>query len=124
MIAFVIRRLLFSVPVLLAASALIFFSVSALGDPLGQLRVNPLLSEQTVHNIERRNHLDDPIPHHPDSRLQDRQPGRGKRPRTRAGTAHGRAAKRDRDAPGAAADPHGQVSLTRTAARIRACVKV
>ena len=62
MIVFVIRRLLFSVPVLLAASALIFLSVTALGDPLGQLRVNPLLSEQTIHNIERRNHLNDPIP--------------------------------------------------------------
>jgi peptide/nickel transport system permease protein len=61
-IVFVIRRLLFSVPVLLAASALIFLSVTALGDPLGQLRVNPLLSEQTIHNIERRNHLNDPIP--------------------------------------------------------------
>ena len=62
MITYVIRRLLYSIPVLFAASVLIFFSVSAIGDPLAELRINPLLSKQTVHNIEKRNHLNDPIP--------------------------------------------------------------
>src|SRR5919201_2485279 len=62
MITYVIRRLLYSIPVLFAASVLIFFSVSAIGDPLAELRINPLLSKQTVHNIEKRNHLKDPIP--------------------------------------------------------------
>src|SRR6266536_595243 len=47
-------------------------------------------------------------PHHPDPRFQDRHPGGGERPRTRPGTAHGRAATRDRDAPRQAADPHEQ----------------
>jgi peptide/nickel transport system permease protein len=61
MITYVIRRLFYSIPVLFAASVFIFFSVSALGDPLAQLKLNPLLSEQTVHNIETRNHLEDPI---------------------------------------------------------------
>jgi ABC-type dipeptide/oligopeptide/nickel transport system permease component len=62
MITYVIRRLLYSIPVLFAASVLIFFSVSAIGDPLAELKLNPLLSKQTVHNIEQRNHLNDSIP--------------------------------------------------------------
>ncbi|TML66856.1 MAG: ABC transporter permease [Actinobacteria bacterium] len=61
MITYVLRRLLYSIPVLIAASLLIFFSVSAMGDPLAELKINPLLSKQTVHNIEQRNHLDKPI---------------------------------------------------------------
>jgi peptide/nickel transport system permease protein len=61
MITYVIRRLLYSIPVLVAASLLIFFSVSAMGDPLSELKINPLLSKQTVANIEKRNHLHDPI---------------------------------------------------------------
>ena len=61
MITYVVRRLLYSIPVLVAASLLIFFSVSAMGDPLAELKINPLLSKQTVHNIEQRNHLDKPI---------------------------------------------------------------
>jgi len=60
-ITYVVRRLLYSIPVLIAASLLIFFSVSAMGDPLAELKINPLLSKQTVHNIEQRNHLDKPI---------------------------------------------------------------
>ena len=60
-ITYVVRRLLYSIPVLVAASLLIFFSVSAMGDPLAELKINPLLSKQTVHNIEQRNHLDKPI---------------------------------------------------------------
>ena len=62
MFTFVVRRLLYSIPVLFAASVLIFFSVSAIGDPLAQLKQNPLLSQITVHNIEKRKHLHDSIP--------------------------------------------------------------
>jgi peptide/nickel transport system permease protein len=62
MFTFVLRRLLYSVPVLFAASVLIFFSVSAIGDPLATLKVNPLLSKVTVHRIEERKHLHDSIP--------------------------------------------------------------
>src|SRR6266511_3214274 len=62
MITYVIRRLLYSIPVLFAASVLIFFSVSAMGDPLATLRQNPLTSEQTIHLIEKRKHLNDSIP--------------------------------------------------------------
>lgn len=62
MITYVVRRLLYSIPVLFAASVLIFFSVAAVGDPLAELRLNPLLSKQTVQNIEKRKHLNDSIP--------------------------------------------------------------
>ena len=45
MLTFVLRRLLYSIPVLVAASFLIFVAVSAAGDPLATLRQNPLVSE-------------------------------------------------------------------------------
>jgi peptide/nickel transport system permease protein len=62
MITFVIRRILYSIPVLFAASVLIFFSVTAIGDPLSALKVNPLLSKVTVQRIEERKHLDESVP--------------------------------------------------------------
>jgi ABC-type dipeptide/oligopeptide/nickel transport system permease component len=61
MITYVIRRALYSIPVLFAASLLIFFSVSAIGNPLATLKINPLVSKETIQNIEKRNHLNDPI---------------------------------------------------------------
>jgi peptide/nickel transport system permease protein len=62
MLGFVARRFLYSIPVLLASSALIFFAVSAIGDPLAALRQNPLVSRVTLDNIAKRKHLNDPIP--------------------------------------------------------------
>src|SRR3954447_15564463 len=62
MITFVIRGVLYSIPVLFAASVLIFFSVTAIGDPLASLKVNPLLSKVTVQRIEHRKHLDESVP--------------------------------------------------------------
>lgn len=62
MITYVVRRLAYSIPVLIVASVLIFFSMSAIGDPLAQLRVNPLLSERTVELVRERKHLDESLP--------------------------------------------------------------
>jgi peptide/nickel transport system permease protein len=62
MLTYVLRRILYSIPVLFAASVLIFFSVSAIGDPLAELKLNPLLSKVTVQRIEERKHLNEPIP--------------------------------------------------------------
>jgi peptide/nickel transport system permease protein len=62
MFTFVLRRILYSIPVLFAASVLIFVSVTAIGDPLAELKVNPLLSKVTVQRIEDRKHLNEPIP--------------------------------------------------------------
>ena len=61
MLTFVLRRLLYSIPVLVAASFLIFVAVSAAGDPLATLRQNPLVSEQTLQNVTERKHLDEPL---------------------------------------------------------------
>jgi peptide/nickel transport system permease protein len=59
---YALRRLIYSIPVLFAASVLIFFSVAGLGNPLAAARQNPLVSEVTLKNIEARKHLDDPLP--------------------------------------------------------------
>ena len=62
MLAFILHRLLYSIPVLVTASFLIFVSVSAAGDPLSTLKQNPLVSQQTLENIAERKHLDEPLP--------------------------------------------------------------
>ncbi|MDQ4065410.1 MAG: ABC transporter permease [Actinomycetota bacterium] len=61
MLTFVARRLLMSIPVLLAASFIIFIFVSLSGDPLAELRMNPRVSEITLSNIIERNHLDESV---------------------------------------------------------------
>jgi peptide/nickel transport system permease protein len=61
MIPFIVRRLLYSIPVLVAASMLIFFAVSTIGDPLAELKQNPLFSDVTEQKIRERKHLDDSI---------------------------------------------------------------
>jgi len=62
MLTFVIRRLFYSVVVLIAASFIIFSFVSIVSDPLAFLRMTPDVSEQTLQNLEERKHLDEPIP--------------------------------------------------------------
>ena len=62
MLSYVVRRLLYSVVVLVAASFLVFTFVSVSGDPLAQLNIIPNVSEQTRQNVIDRKHLDDPIP--------------------------------------------------------------
>jgi peptide/nickel transport system permease protein len=59
---YILRRLLYSIPVLLAASFLVFAMVSATGDPLGAIRMQPQISEQSIQLIIDQKHLDDPIP--------------------------------------------------------------
>ncbi|HXF98723.1 MAG TPA: ABC transporter permease [Gaiellaceae bacterium] len=62
MLTYVVRRLLYSVLVLIAASFIIFSFVRLVSDPLAFLRMQPRVSEQTIRNIEERKHLNDPIP--------------------------------------------------------------
>ena len=59
---FILRRILYSIPVLIATSFIIFTFVSLAGDPLGQLKLNPYLSEETLQNKIEEKHLDKPIP--------------------------------------------------------------
>lgn len=62
MIGFVARRLLVAVPVVLAATALVFALVSAQGDPLRDYRGRAGASEQTIRNLEEQYHLDQSKP--------------------------------------------------------------
>jgi peptide/nickel transport system permease protein len=61
-LTFVVRRLLYSVAVLVAASFIVFAGVSSVADPLAFARMQPGFSAQTVQNIEERKHLGEPIP--------------------------------------------------------------
>jgi peptide/nickel transport system permease protein len=60
-LTYIIRRLLYSVVVLLTASFLVFVFVAKSGDPLAGLRIAPNVSEQTVQNVIDRKHLDDNV---------------------------------------------------------------
>ena len=62
MLVFVFRRILYSIPVLLATSFIIFTTVSAVGDPLANLKMNPNVSKVTLAKIVHDKHLDEPIP--------------------------------------------------------------
>lgn len=61
MISYVIRRLLFSIPVIVLASIAVFFGMSAVADPLAPLRIQPNVSQETLDNVAERKHLNDPI---------------------------------------------------------------
>src|SRR3990170_264474 len=61
MLQYVIRRFLYSIVVLVAASFLVFFFVTASGDPLAGLRITPNVSKETVRNIEERKHLNENV---------------------------------------------------------------
>src|SRR5207244_7857285 len=61
MLTYIIRRLLYSIPVLLATSFLIFTFVSISGDPLGRLRANPNITREQYHAIAHSKNLDRPV---------------------------------------------------------------
>jgi peptide/nickel transport system permease protein len=44
-----------------AASIVVFFGLSLVGDPLGELRITPNVSQTTIDNIIERKHLDRPL---------------------------------------------------------------
>src|ERR671916_2484546 len=62
MLVFIVRRLLYSIPVLLATSFLIFTAVSLSGDPSARLRANPRIDAQKIRLLEKKYQLDKPIP--------------------------------------------------------------
>jgi peptide/nickel transport system permease protein len=61
MLTYVLRRLLYSIGVLFATSVIVFFFVTASGDPLAALKLAPRVSDVTVENVTQRKHLDEPI---------------------------------------------------------------
>ena len=62
MATYVLRRLLYSIPVLFASTFLVFTFVSVSGDPLAQLKMQPGVDQGTIQNIVERKHLDEPVP--------------------------------------------------------------
>jgi peptide/nickel transport system permease protein len=61
MLTYIVRRILYSIPVLVATSFLIFTFVSISGDPLGRLRANPNITAEQIHAIEHAKKLDRPV---------------------------------------------------------------
>jgi len=63
MLAFTARRILVSIPVLLASSILVFFLVSSGADPLEDLKArNPPVPPATLANLSHQLRLDEPLP--------------------------------------------------------------
>lgn len=61
MLRLIAQRVVLSSFVLFAASALIFFGVSAVGDPLAELRSDANISPEALQRLIDRKHLDDPL---------------------------------------------------------------
>jgi peptide/nickel transport system permease protein len=60
-LAYVVRRIVYSIPVLVASSFLIFTFVSVTGDPLGRIRANPSITAAQFNAIEHAKRLDRPV---------------------------------------------------------------
>lgn len=61
MLRLIVNRVFFSAFVLLAATLVIFFGVSSIGDPLGELRNDSNISAESLQRLIDRKHLDDPL---------------------------------------------------------------
>ena len=61
MLTYILRRVLYSIPVLAISSFLSFIFVSEAGDPLSGLRENPRVSQLTLRNLVHQYHLDKPV---------------------------------------------------------------
>ncbi|GAB3260305.1 ABC transporter permease [Arthrobacter pigmenti] len=61
MLRFILKRLLYGIPVIFLASLVVFFGISAIGDPLAQLRRSPNVSQETIQSLVQAKHLDEPI---------------------------------------------------------------
>src|SRR3954468_2874630 len=62
MLTYIVRRILYSIPVLIVSTFLSFTFVSLAGNPTLALKANPRFSQHTVDLISARYHLNDPIP--------------------------------------------------------------
>jgi peptide/nickel transport system permease protein len=61
-LTYIVRRVLYSIPVLILSTFLSFLFVSYAGNPVAQLRGNPRIPKNTIHLIEVRNHLNVSVP--------------------------------------------------------------
>jgi peptide/nickel transport system permease protein len=61
MLTYIVRRILYSIPVLIVSSFLSFVFVSEAGDPLAGLRENPRVSQLTLRHLVVQYHLNKPV---------------------------------------------------------------
>jgi peptide/nickel transport system permease protein len=61
MATFILRRLLYSIPVLVISSFLSFVFVSEAGDPLSNLRQNPRVTQGILQSVAHQYHLDQSV---------------------------------------------------------------
>jgi peptide/nickel transport system permease protein len=61
MIAYIIRRLLYGIPVIAISSFLIFVFVSTTTDPLETAKMNPRGSQRSIDLVVKEHHLDSPV---------------------------------------------------------------
>jgi peptide/nickel transport system permease protein len=62
MLTYIARRILYSIPVLIASSFISFTFVSLAGDPLANLRANPRTTGAVLNQLRHVYHLDQSIP--------------------------------------------------------------
>jgi peptide/nickel transport system permease protein len=62
MLTYIVRRILYSIPVLLLATFLSFTFVALASNPVANLRANPRIPASTIQNVIHQNHLDLSIP--------------------------------------------------------------
>jgi peptide/nickel transport system permease protein len=60
-VTYVVRRLIYSIAVLFAASVIVFWGINTVTSPIGFLELQPNFSQQTIDNIVERKNLDDPM---------------------------------------------------------------
>src|SRR2546421_2233472 len=62
MLTYIARRILYSIPVMFLSTFLSFVFVSYAGNPVGNLRNNPKISQNTLRLVIHHNHLDRSVP--------------------------------------------------------------
>jgi peptide/nickel transport system permease protein len=61
MLTYIVRRILYSIPVLFASTFLSFLFVSYAGNPVSLLRQNPRVPPSTIHHLIIQEHLNKPV---------------------------------------------------------------
>jgi peptide/nickel transport system permease protein len=61
MLTYIVRRILYSIPVLFFATFFSFIFISYAGNPVALLRQNPRVPRSTIHNLEIQYHLNKPV---------------------------------------------------------------
>jgi len=60
-LTYIVRRILYAIPVLAVSSFLIFVFVSTTTDPLEAIKMNPRASQNSIRLVEHKHHLDRPV---------------------------------------------------------------